>query len=68
MRILPLNSLHLSGVAALEQECFGEPWSVEALATLLAPEAISFVACDGEDRVIGYGGMGKWHTRNYNLK
>ena len=57
MNIFPLQSAHLSAVAALERECFGQPWSEGALATLLAPEAICFVACDEEGRVIGYGGM-----------
>lgn len=56
MRIERLCKEHLGAVAALERECFSEPWSEQALQWLLSDEAIGFVCLQG-DCVVAYGGM-----------
>ena len=48
---------HIDAVAALEQACFSEPWSVAALAEELDnPPAVFRVAVEG-DTALGYVGM-----------
>lgn len=47
----------VAGVAAIEAECFSQPWSEPTLAgELQNPGAVFFVARSG-NRVVGYAGM-----------
>ena len=57
MRIERMTRAHLDAVAALEQRCFGEPWSRGALELLLSDMACGRVALNETDEVIAYGGM-----------
>ena len=56
MELLLMKREHLDGVATLEQLCFGEPWSANALEILLGDGAFACV-CTEENVVVGYGGM-----------
>ena len=47
---------HIPAIAAIERECFSEPWPEEALLMLTDGRAMGLVALDGE-RVLGYVGM-----------
>ena len=54
--VLRLNAELLVGVAALESECFREPWSEKSLELLLGERGVGFaVVLEGE--VVAYGGM-----------
>ncbi len=57
MTCMRMTEAHLLGVAALEQECFGEPWSEKSLALLCSEAAVGVVCTDDGGRVLGYGGM-----------
>ena len=54
-----LNPTHIEGLAAIENECFQEPWSKKSLEELLYCDyAVYFVAKDSEaNKVAGYIGM-----------
>lgn len=55
--ILPMTARHVAAIAALEAQCFSDPWSETAIAEELNhPYAVFYVATDGE-RVLGYAGM-----------
>lgn len=55
--IAPMAAEHLPAIAALEQACFSQPWSEEALREELTnPLAHFVVALDGE-AVVGYMGL-----------
>ena len=57
MNIIPMAADHIPALAALEQQCFSDPWSAAALAEELSnPTAVFLVAAEG-DRVLGYAGM-----------
>ena len=55
-RVEPLRREHLAGVAALETECFAEPWSESALELLLSESGLA-VAVTADGSVVAYGGM-----------
>ena len=56
--IVPMDRSHISQIAALEQECFSDPWSEAALEEeLYNPQASFIVAEDGEGGVLGYAGL-----------
>lgn len=56
MRIEPMTAAHVSQVAALEKECFSDPWSEKSVASELQNDlALWLVALDGET-VAGYVG------------
>jgi len=56
--IVPMDRSHISQIAALEQECFSQPWSEAALEEeLYNPQASFIVAEDGEGGVLGYAGL-----------
>lgn len=56
MTVQRLGREHLSAVAAIERECFLEPWSEKSLGLLLTEEATGAVCiCDGQ--TVAYGGM-----------
>ena len=57
MTVIPMEQSHIDAVAALEQACFSEPWSVAALAEETSnPLAVFRVAVE-DDAVLGYVGM-----------
>ena len=56
--IVPMDRSHISQIAALEKECFEQPWSEAALEEeLYNPQASFIVAEDGEGGVLGYAGL-----------
>ena len=56
--IVPMDRSHISQIAALEQECFSQPWSEASLEEeLYNPQASFIVAEDGEGGVLGYAGL-----------
>ena len=56
MEIVTMQPQHVPQVAALEQECFSDPWSEESVASELDnPLSLWFVCLEGE-RVLGYVG------------
>lgn len=56
MDIVEMNCSHVPAIAALEKECFSDPWSEKSIATELEnPLSLWFVAMDGS-RVCGYVG------------
>ncbi len=46
----------LKGIAALEQECFSEPWSLQGLRDSM-DEGTLFLVCKQLERVLGYVGL-----------
>ncbi|MBR7071655.1 MAG: ribosomal protein S18-alanine N-acetyltransferase [Clostridia bacterium] len=55
--ITPMTEAHLTAVAALEQECFSEPWSVASLSESLNAGTRFFVATNRDGTVLGYVGF-----------
>ena len=56
--IVPMDKSHIGQIAALEKECFSQPWSEAALEEeLYNPQASFIVAEDGEGGVLGYAGL-----------
>lgn len=44
-------------VAALERECFAEPWSKASLEKEAGNDGSLFCVCEIENRIVGYAGM-----------
>ena len=57
MKIVPMSDRHISQIAALESECFSEPWSEEGLTSELTNTQARFFVCEEENEVLGYMGM-----------
>ncbi len=56
IHIIPMSELEIEGIAALEKECFKDPWSAASLKEELQnPNARFFVALQGGE-VLGYIG------------
>lgn len=56
MTIVPMNKAHVAPIAALERECFGDPWSEKSIASELTnPLSLWLVAVEG-DTLVGYVG------------
>ena len=56
MRLVAMDLSHVHAVAHLEQVCFHDPWSLNAITTEVSnPLSLWIVALD-EDRVVGYIG------------
>ena len=58
--IVPMDRSHIPQIAALEQECFPDPWSENLLEdALFDPQASFIVAQDSEEEgnVLGYAGL-----------
>lgn len=57
--IVPMDRSHVPQIAALERECFSDPWSENLLEDVLFdPQASFIVAEDGEEgNVLGYAGL-----------
>lgn len=57
IRIVDADMTHIDGIAAIEQECFSEPWSCETIAGQLSGPNHVFLAALDEDAVVGYVGL-----------
>ena len=57
MKVVRIKPSHLQEVAQLEQICFHDPWSENALKLLTTDMATGFVCLDADGRVMAYGGM-----------
>ena len=56
--IVPMDRSHLPQIAALERECFSDPWSESLLEDALFDDQASFiVAEDEEGNILGYAGL-----------
>ena len=57
--IVPMDRSHIPQIAALEKECFSDPWSERLLEdALFDPQASFIVAEDGEEgNILGYAGL-----------
>ena len=56
IQLIPMDSRHVAQVAALEKQCFSEPWSENSVASELSnPLSLWLVAMDG-DALAGYVG------------
>lgn len=52
-----MQERHLDALAALEQQCFSQPWSRAGLATELKEPTACFLAAECEGKTVGYAGM-----------
>ena len=52
-----MSEKHISQIAALERECFSEPWSEDGLTAELTNSQARFFVCEKENEVLGYMGM-----------
>ena len=57
MKIRPWTIDDLDGIAALEAECFSDPWSRRMLAESFLSDRFYGVAMEEEGAVVGYGGV-----------
>ena len=56
--IVPMDRSHIPQIAALERECFSDPWSARLLEdALFDPQACFIAAEDEEGHVLGYAGL-----------
>lgn len=56
MKLVPMDLIHVQAVSHLEEICFHDPWSVNAISGEVSnPLSLWIVALDGE-RVVGYIG------------
>ena len=56
--IVPMDRSHIPQIAALERECFSDPWSQAMLEEeLFNPQASFLVAEDEEGNILGYAGL-----------
>lgn len=56
MEIVTMQPQHVPQVAALEQECFSDPWSEESVASELDNPLSLWLVCLEGERVLGYVG------------
>ena len=52
----PMNSGHVSQIAALEKQCFSDPWSERSISSELENPLSLWLVAREEDRVVGYVG------------
>lgn len=55
-RTLPMTAAHIPAIAALERECFADPWSENGLAEELDNPCAYFTVAERHDEVRGYLG------------
>ena len=56
--IVPMDRSHIPQIAALERECFPDPWSQAMLEEeLFNPQASFLVAEDEDGNILGYAGL-----------
>ena len=57
-RLVPMAAEHLEQIAALEEQCFSTPWTVDMLREELFNPAASYIVAEGgEGKVLGYAGV-----------
>lgn len=57
-RLLPMDRSTVPDVAAIERECFSQPWSEDMLAEELYNDNASFIVAVADDgTVLGYAGL-----------
>lgn len=57
-QLLPMDRSTVPDAAAIERECFAQPWSEDMLAQELYNDAASYLVAVAEDgTVLGYGGL-----------
>ncbi len=57
-RLLPMDRSTVPDVAAIERECFSQPWSEDMLAEELYNDNASFIVAVADDgAVLGYAGL-----------
>lgn len=57
MNIVRMNEAWVPAVASLEQFCFSEPWSEEALVEVCAKPEFCYLVATEDGNLLGYGGM-----------
>ena len=56
--IVPMDRSHLTGIAAIERQCFSTPWTEAMLEEVLYQDTASFLVAEREDGfVVGYAGL-----------
>lgn len=56
IHIIPMTENEIEGIAELEKECFGSPWSAQSLKDELSNEGARFFAAVENGEVLGYIG------------
>ena len=56
MKIIPMNESHVAQVAALEKQCFSDPWSENSVASELEDPLSLWLIAEGDGAVCGYVG------------
>lgn len=57
-RLVPMDRANVADVAAIERECFSQPWSEDMLAQELYNDNASYILAVAEDgTVLGYAGL-----------
>ena len=56
MMILPMNKDHVTQIAALEKQCFGDPWSEGSIASELDNPLSLWLVAEKDGAVFGYVG------------
>lgn len=54
--IVPMNETHIAQIAALERECFSDPWSENSIASELSNDLSLWLVDECEGQVVGYIG------------
>ncbi len=57
LEIVKMKKEHISQIAALEKECFKDPWSENMLLSELESEIAHYFVAQNEGSVLGYIGM-----------
>lgn len=56
IHIVPMTQVEISGIAALEAECFSKPWSASSLESELENQNARFFVAVSSGEVLGYVG------------
>ena len=56
MKIIPMNESHVAQVAALEKQCFSDPWSENSVGPELEDPLSLWLIAEGDGAVCGYIG------------
>ena len=56
MKLLPMNASHTAQIAALEKECFSDPWSENSIRQELENELSFWLVAEEDGEVVGYVG------------
>lgn len=56
MKLLPMNASHTAQIAALERECFSDPWSENSIRQELENELSFWLVAEEDGEVVGYVG------------